>query len=156
MAHYNALFLRAYQDGLIIRLSYTATHLSHVLQTVIGQLMNSSQQLRTEISRYPHEFMDIDPFGPLPPCPNRTDLPMVQSGEGCGRTLCQLWCCFLWIKGRYHCLFKQGFGPLHKLMEYKGQWYLALFFLELNYIHGIHRLYENYSIDLNRKSVVWC
>ena len=23
------------------------------------------------------------------------------------------------IRGRYHCVFKQGFGPLHKVMEYK-------------------------------------
>ena len=24
---------------------------------------------------------------------------------------------FYVIRGRYHCLFKQGFGPLHKVME---------------------------------------
>ena len=35
------------------------------------------------------------------------------------------------IRGRYHCLFKQGFGPLHKLMEYEDQRCLGLFLLEL-------------------------
>ena len=35
------------------------------------------------------------------------------------------------IRGRYHCLFKQGFGPPHKVMEYKDQQCLGLFLLEL-------------------------
>ena len=28
---------------------------------------------------------------------------------------------FYEIKGRYHCLFKKGFGPLRKVMEYEGR-----------------------------------
>ena len=35
-------------------------------------------------------------------------------------------------KGRYHCLFKQGFGPLRKVMEIEDQRCLGLFLLELN------------------------
>ena len=31
----------------------------------------------------------------------------------------------------YHQLFKQGFGPLHKVTEYEDQWCLGLFLLEL-------------------------
>ena len=97
--------------------------------------MTSSRQLETEISRYPHEFTE--------------------------EQICKLCNWAMELEERYVsysavCLFKQGFGPPHKLMEYKEQWYLALFFLELNYIHGIHRLYENYSTDLRRDSVVWC
>ena len=38
---------------------------------------------------------------------------------------------FYEIRGRYHYLFKQGFGPLHKVMEYEGQRCLGLFLLEL-------------------------
>ena len=38
---------------------------------------------------------------------------------------------FYEIRGRYHCLFKQGFGPLRKVMEYEDQRCLGLFLLEL-------------------------
>ena len=37
---------------------------------------------------------------------------------------------FYKTRGRYHCLFKQGFGP-HKVMEYEDQRCLGLFLLEL-------------------------
>ena len=39
---------------------------------------------------------------------------------------------FLENTRRYRCLFKQGFGPLHKIMEYKNHQCLGLFSLELN------------------------
>ena len=38
---------------------------------------------------------------------------------------------FYEIRGRYHCLFKQGFGPLSKVIEYEDQRCLGLFLLEL-------------------------
>ena len=38
---------------------------------------------------------------------------------------------FYQIRGRYHCRFKQGFGPLRKVMEYEDQRCLGLFLLEL-------------------------
>ena len=38
---------------------------------------------------------------------------------------------YLSNRGRYHCLFKQGFGPLRKVMEYEDQRRLRLFLLEL-------------------------
>ena len=33
------------------------------------------------------------------------------------------------IRERYHCLFKQVFGPLCKLMEYEDQWFVGIFLL---------------------------
>ena len=38
---------------------------------------------------------------------------------------------FYEIRGRYHCLFKQGFGPLCKVIEYEDEWCLGIFLLEL-------------------------
>ena len=38
---------------------------------------------------------------------------------------------YLSNRGRYHCLFKQGFGPLRKVMEYEDQRCLGFFLLEL-------------------------
>ena len=38
---------------------------------------------------------------------------------------------FYKIRGRYHCLFKQGFGTLCMVMEYEDQWCRGLFLLEL-------------------------
>ena len=38
---------------------------------------------------------------------------------------------FLENTRRYRCLFKQGFGPLHKIIEYEAQQCLGLFFVEL-------------------------
>ena len=35
------------------------------------------------------------------------------------------------IQGRYLCLFKEGFGPLHRVMEYEDKKCLGLFLLEL-------------------------
>ena len=34
------------------------------------------------------------------------------------------------ITGRYHCLFKQDFDLLRKVMEYENQWCLGLFLVE--------------------------
>ena len=38
---------------------------------------------------------------------------------------------FVKFRERYHCPFKQGFGPLRKVMEYEDQRCLGLFLLEL-------------------------
>ena len=38
---------------------------------------------------------------------------------------------FYEVRARYHCLFKQGFGPLRKVLEYEDQWYLELYLLKL-------------------------
>ena len=35
------------------------------------------------------------------------------------------------IRGRYQCLFREGFGPLSRVMEFCDQIYLGLFLLEL-------------------------
>ena len=49
---------------------------------------------------------------------------------------------FYEIRGRYHCLFKQDFGPLHKVMEYEDQC-LRLFLLEFK--RHRDKLLKNYS-----------
>ena len=51
---------------------------------------------------------------------------------------------FYEIRGRHHCLFKQGFGPLHKVMEYEDQWSLGLFLLELK--RHREKLLKDYNI----------
>ena len=35
------------------------------------------------------------------------------------------------IRGRYHCLFHDGFGPLPHILEYLDQWCLAVFIYEM-------------------------
>ncbi len=119
MAQYKALFLHISQDGFILRPSYMDTHLSHALRTVIGQLRTSSHQLEIEKGRY--------------------------AGKPMAERICQLchreveseehYVChcsvFYEIRGRYHCLFQNGFGPLPTIMEYKDQRCLGLFLLEL-------------------------
>ena len=49
---------------------------------------------------------------------------------------------FYEIRGRYYCLFKQGFGLLRKVIEYEDQWCLRPFLLELKR-HGEKLLKDN-------------
>ena len=58
----------------------------------------------------------------------RKNLPIVWSRSGIQRTMFSI---FYEIRGRYHCLFKQVFGPLHKVMEYEDQCCLRFSLLEL-------------------------
>ena len=48
------------------------------------------------------------------------------------------------LEGDTICLFKQGFGPLHKVMEYEDQWSLGLFLLELK--RHREKLLKDYNI----------
>ena len=51
------------------------------------------------------------------------------------------------IRGRFHCLFRDGFGPLTKVMNYTDQRCLGLFLLEL----GRHR--ESLLRDQTRRII---
>ena len=44
-----------------------------------------------------------------------------------------IFCCPVYykIRGRFHCLFREGFGPLSRVMNYKDQKCLGLFLLEI-------------------------
>ena len=65
-------------------------------------------------------------------------------------------CChcsvFYETRGRYHCLFKEGFGPLRKVMEYEDQWCLGLFLLELKR-HG-EKLLKNTATQAHAQRTI--
>ena len=46
------------------------------------------------------------------------DLPIVNQGVESEEHYNCVWAVFYEIRGRYHCLFEQGFGPLCKLIEW--------------------------------------
>ena len=52
---------------------------------------------------------------------------------------------FYEIRGRYHCLFKQGFGPLHKVMEYDEPTLLGAFLARTQETHGKVVARQQYS-----------
>ena len=94
-------------------------YLSSPLRGVRRQLRPSSHQLQIEVGRY-------------------TKIPLEEN-------ICQLchqeveseehYVChcsvFYEIRGRYHCLFKHGFGLLRNVIDYEDQQCLGLFLLEL-------------------------
>ena len=94
-------------------------HLSCALCSVIGQLRTSSHQLQIEVRRYTRL-----------PLEERICQLCHQGVESEEHYVCHC-SVFYEIRGRYHCLFKQGFGPLRKVMEYEDQQRLGLFLLEL-------------------------
>ena len=59
------------------------------------------------------------------------NFPIVSSRSGIRRTLICHCSVSYKIRGRYHCLFKQGLGPLWKVIEYDDQRCLGLFLLVL-------------------------
>ena len=112
-------FLHTLEDGFIIRPSYMYIHLSYVLHNVIGQLQTSSLSVRDW-------GMDI-----CTTTSRRKNLPIVSSWSEIEHYVCHCGV-FYKIRGSYHCLFKPGFGPICKVMEYEDQRCLGLFLLELN------------------------
>ena len=84
-----------------------------------GQLRTSSHQLQIEVCRYTRL-----------PLEERICQLCHQGVESEEHYVCHC-SVFYEIRGRYHCLFKQGFGPLSKVMEYEDQRCLGLFLLEL-------------------------
>ena len=117
MTHYKTHFLHTLEDGFIIRPSYMDIHLSYVLHNVIGQLQTSSLSVRDW-------GMDI-----CTTTSRRKNLPIVSSWSEIEHYVCHCGV-FYKIRGSYHCLFKQGFGPICKVMEYEDHRCLGLILLE--------------------------
>ena len=119
MADNKTHFLKTSEDGFILRPPYMDIHLSYALRSVIGQLRTSSHQLQIGVGRYTRLPLD-----------ERICQLCHQGVEFEEHYVCH-YSVFYEIRGRYHCLFKQGFGPLRKVREYEDQRYLGLFLLEL-------------------------
>lgn len=119
MAQYQSHFLHISPDGFILRPTYMDTHLSHGIRSTIGQIRTSSHHLRIETGR----SEDLEPA-------DRICQLCYQEAETEEHYICR---CTVYyeIRGRYHCLFREGFGPLRKVMEYEDQRCLGLFLLEL-------------------------
>ena len=100
------------------------THLLQNLRCVIGQLCTSSHQLEIETGRYTR----------VPPeeriCQICWHEPETEEHY---ISRCSA---YYEIRGCFHCLFREGFGPLARVMEYYDQRCLGLYLLE------IHRLRE--------------
>ena len=56
------------------------------------------------------------------------------------------------ITGRYHCLFKKGFGPVCKVTEYEDQQCLGLSLLELERHKGM--LKDNKAIQAHQQQII--
>ena len=115
MAHYKTHFLHTLEDRFIIKPPYMDIHLSYVLRSVIGQLRTSSHQLQIEVSRYTRL-----------PLEERICQLCHQGVESEEHYVCHC-SVFYEIRGRYHCLFKQGFGPLRKARFFFSFFFLSLF-----------------------------
>ena len=119
LSHYKTHFLHTSEDGFIIKPSYMDKHLSNVLRNVIGQLRTSSHQLEIEVSIYARIPLEW-----------RICQLCDQGLKSKEHYVCH-YSVFYEIRGRYHYLFKQGFGSLCKVMEYENQLFSRLFLLEL-------------------------
>ena len=101
------------------RPTYMDTHLSHGVRCVIGHMRTSSHQLEMETGRFKGvraqaricQLCHIEP---------ETELQHICH--------CPV---YYEIRGRFHCLFREGFGPLFKVMRYEDQRCLGLFLLEM-------------------------
>ena len=120
MAFYKENFLQVSEDGFVTRPSYMDTHLSHGLRCAIGQIRTSSHQLEIEFGR----FQGIPPEDRL--CKLCGIEPETELHYVCHCTV------YYEIRGRFHCLFKEGFGPLDRVMKYKDQRCLGLYLLEIH------------------------
>ena len=120
MAFYREHLLQLTGDGFVIRPSYMDTHLSHGLRCAIGQIRTSSHQLEIETGRYKGIPADSKICGLCHTEPE-TELHYI-----CRCTV------YYEIQGRFHCLFREGFGPLDRVMRYQDQRCLGLYLLELH------------------------
>ena len=119
MAFYREHLLDLREDGFVTRPMYMDTHLSHGLQCVIGQMHTSSHQLEMEIVRFRGVRAEAKIYL-LCRIEAQTEL----------HHICH---CLVYyeIRGCFHCLFREGFGPLARVMRYEDQRCLGLFLLEL-------------------------
>lgn len=120
MAFYRENFLQLSEDGFVTRPSYMDTHLSHGLRCAIGQIRTSSHQLEIEFGR----FRGIPPESRI--CKLCGIEPETELHYICHCTV------YYEIRGRFHCLFREGFGPLDRVMQYQDQRCLGMYLLELN------------------------
>ncbi len=119
MAFYRAHLLQLTEEGFVIRPGYMDTHLSHGIRCAIGQLRTSSHQLQIETGRY----------GGIPVEARICHLCRIEPETELHYTChCPV---YYEIRGRFHCLFREGFGPFSRVMRYEDQRCLGLFLLEL-------------------------
>ena len=95
------------------------THLSWGIQCAIGQLHTSSHELEIETGRF-REIPAEARICQLCHLEPETELHYICH--------CPV---YYEIRGRFHCLFKEGFGPLSRITRYQDQRCLELFLLEL-------------------------
>lgn len=119
MAFYKEHLLQLSGDGFVIRPSYMDTHLSHSLRCAIGQIRTSSHHLEIETGRF-RGILAEDRMCKLCGTEPETELHYI-----CHCTV------YYEIRGRFHCLFREGFGPLDRVMKYEDQRCLGLYLLEL-------------------------
>ena len=119
MASYRDHFLQLTEDGFVTRHSYMDMHLSHGIQGVIGQKCTSSHQLEIETGR----------FRGVPAKARICQLCHIEKE----RELHHIRHCPVYyeIQGCFHCLFREGFGPLARVMRDQDYRCLGLFLLEL-------------------------
>ena len=120
MAFYREHLLQLTGDGFVIRPSYMDTHLSHGLRCAIDQIRTSSHQIEIETGRYRGIPADSR-ICRLCHTEPETELHYI-----CRCTV------YYEIRGRFHCLFREGFGPLDRVMRYQDQRCLGLYLLELH------------------------
>lgn len=119
MQHYRDHFLRLTEDGFIQRPGYMDIFMSHAMRVAIGQLRVSSHTLEIEAGR----------AGGIP---REARLCRLCRGEVESEEHYICRCpVFYEIRGRYHCLFRDGFGPLSRVIDYPDQRCLGLFLLEI-------------------------
>lgn len=119
MAYYQNHFMHISPDGFISRPAYMDTHLSLEIRSAIGQIRTSSHQLRIETGRYTYIARE-----------DRICELCHQEVESEEHYICRCTVHYE-IRGRYHCLFREGFGPLRRVMEFEDQRCLGLFLLEI-------------------------
>ena len=119
MGFYTKHFLQLTEDGFVVRPAYMDTYLSHGIRCAIGQMRTSSHNLEIETGRL-REVQGEDRICRLCRIEPETEF----------HHLCR---CPVYyeIRGRFHCLFKEEFGPLTKVMNYEDPRCLGLFLLEL-------------------------
>ncbi|KAH7422442.1 hypothetical protein KP509_12G008600 [Ceratopteris richardii] len=119
MAFYKDHLLRLTADGIVVRPSYMDTHLSYGVRCAIGRMRTSSHQLEIETGRYRRV-----------PTQDRICRICHMEPERELHYICHC-SAYYEIRGCFHCLFREGFGPFSRAMGYEDQRCLGLFLLEL-------------------------
>ena len=109
MAAYKEHFLQFTEDGFVVKPSYMDAHPSYGVWCAISQIRTSSHQLEIEV----HRFNGIQVNERI--CQLCKLEPRIEY-----HFICR---CLVYyeIRGRFHCLFREGFGPLSRVMRYENQ-----------------------------------